>query len=189
MTEQHRLPTTVNKPVPAQPPPPRLPANGQAALPVTRAAGGPRVKTRIASPARGVNEIQPFLAYDGQSDRLATVGRVTAAFVSGTRVCVDGSADYWHLVVEAVTREGEAVRLLVNRRGWLQLSPLNPARELPHGVDRMGRKVSFAYTAALPSFLRKLRLSPGDRRKIVAGVLREYMGPGDWASHRPKRLY
>ena len=115
-----------------------------------------------------------YRCYDATENALREVGRVMPAMVTGTGVSTDRVSDGWHLVVEVTTQRGEEFAILVCRRGWWPLG-----RAASQTQPTPGGPV-FSYSTQAPYAARILRLSIGDRQKIVAAVLEQFMGPADW---------
>lgn len=109
--------------------------------------------------------------YSGSEDRLAKVISVSPAFLEGFLVTTDGVFNGSNLVVTGEGPTGNPLYLLVCEDGWLYLRPTKR--------DERGKPMS-TYTAEVAANLGNVRLSLGDRKRIVGAVLKHFMGTPDW---------
>lgn len=115
-----------------------------------------------------------YCPFDGGQDGLGRVQAVKPALTAGPMVSTHRVADSIHLLVTGWTPLGEEVALLVCRSGWTRVSPSTMWL-----TDRDGRREFFEYRVGGPIGGRPLRLSWGDRKKISAALLNQFLGPWD----------
>lgn len=90
--------------------------------------------------------------------------------------------DRQHLLVAVTTLAGDEGHILVCDRGWMPLSTLDPYEEVGERNNSRGWTVKFEYSTSAGAAMRCLRLSYGDKRKIVAAILNRFMGK--WENDR-----
>jgi hypothetical protein len=115
-----------------------------------------------------------YATYDGTADYLRQVDRVIPALLHRGKVSVDQVSDGWHLLVVGTDTDGRDAYFLTSRRG---LVPVVALEEPEMGSDRHGCVLVFTYSTVVPPYLSEPRLTHNDRRRVVAGMLREFMDP------------
>jgi hypothetical protein len=113
-----------------------------------------------------------YRAYDATEDGVGSVLLIVPALAKGTLVSVDKVADGSQLVVTADSIGG-VVHLLICRGGWQALLELGKQDPLRNGTDEASRPILFRYRVDAHS---ALRLSLRDRERIVAALLRTFLG-------------
>lgn len=113
-----------------------------------------------------------YQRYDAHDDFIARVTEVWPARLQGVEVTAGPVSDGWHMVVQIVSIDGRDVTLLVCRTGWVALGSVEASSEAVRKTSPPTR----TYTTASPPAPRRIRLSPMDRKRIVAGVLEHFMG-------------